>query len=262
MNLPSKFLALIVFVVMFGGIAISSLLGWWQTESTKEPATYTEGEFAGQANPADIRGSYTFGDIANSFKVSPELLAQAFQVSTDDPAAFAVKNLEGMYLDSGYEIGTNSIRLFVAFYLGLPFDTTGQEIYLPESAANILLTEADLTPEQLAYLENYTADVQPASPSGEVAPAPAAETAPQAESTQTVPEASTSTEAEDYTVKGKTLFGDLIRWGVPKATIEQIIGTSMPDPAMKVKNFASTNGLDFETIKTQLQAEVDKAKPK
>ncbi len=260
MNITSKFLALIVFITMFGGITISSLLGWWQTESTKVPAAYTEGEFAGQANPADIRGSYTFGDIANSFNVSPELLAQAFQVTTDDPAAFAVKDLEGMYLDSGYEIGTNSVRLFVAFYLSLPFDTTGQEIYLPESAANILLTEADLTPEQLTYLETYTADVQPASTSGEADPAPAAETAPEAESTQTAPEASAS--SEEYTVKGKTIFGDLTRWGVPQATIEQIIGAPMPDPAMKVKDYASANGLNFETIKTQLQAEVDKVKPK
>ncbi|MGB8983706.1 MAG: hypothetical protein WCC12_17690, partial [Anaerolineales bacterium] len=66
MTLTSKPLAFILFIIMFGGIAVSSALGWWQTESTKVPAAYTEGEFAGQANPADIRGSYTFGDISNS----------------------------------------------------------------------------------------------------------------------------------------------------------------------------------------------------
>ena len=52
-----------------------------------------------------------------------------------------------------------------------------------------------------------------------------------------------------------------MRWGVPQETIEQIIGTSMPDPAMKVKDFAIANNLDFETIKLELQAEVDKVKP-
>ena len=67
MTLTSKPLAVILFVVMFGGIAFSSAMGWWATESTKVPVTFTEGEFAGQANPADIRGSYTFGDIAKSF---------------------------------------------------------------------------------------------------------------------------------------------------------------------------------------------------
>jgi hypothetical protein len=61
-------------------------------------------------------------------------------------------------------------------------------------------------------------------------------------------------------VKGKTIFGDLIRWGVPQDVIEEIIGGPMPDPAMKVKDYATANGLLFETIKTQLQAEVDKVR--
>src|SRR5512143_2622329 len=78
MTLTSKSLAAILVVLMFGGIAFSSAMGWWVTESTKIPATFTNGEFAGQANPADIRGSYTFGDIANSFDITPQVLAQAF----------------------------------------------------------------------------------------------------------------------------------------------------------------------------------------
>jgi hypothetical protein len=55
MTLNSKPLALIILVVLFGGILFSSAMGWWQTESTKEAATFSEGEFAGQPNPADIR---------------------------------------------------------------------------------------------------------------------------------------------------------------------------------------------------------------
>ena len=255
MTLTSKPLAFLVFIIMFGGIGVSTALGWWETESTKQPAKYNEGEFAGMANPADIRGSYTFGDIANSFDITPEMLAQAFQVTTNDPASFAVKSLEEMYLDSGYEVGTNSVRLFVAYYLGLPFDTTGQEIYLPKPAANILTNRATLTPEQLTYIQTYTMDVKPASATDvESDPAQSAKSAPEAESTHIESET-------DYFIKGKTIFGDLIRWGVPQETIEQIIGTSMPDPAMKVKDFATANNLDFETIKLALQAEVDKVKP-
>ena len=115
MTLTSRPLALIVLVMLLGGIAISSAMGWWATESTKVPVTFSEGEFAGQADPADIRGSYTFGDIANSFAVTPEVLAQAFGVTEGDPAAFAVKKLEALYLDSGFVIGTASVRMFVAF---------------------------------------------------------------------------------------------------------------------------------------------------
>ena len=250
MTLTSRPLAIIVIVLMFGGIFFSSAMGWWATESTKEPVTFTDGEFAGEANPADIRGSYTFGDIANSFDVTPEILAQAFGITEGDPAVFAVKELEVIYADSGFEIGTASVRLFVAYYAGLPFDTTDQEIYMPQSATDILLAKGNLSPEQIAYLEAYTVTL------GESVPA----VEPVAESTPAPAEAS-STTSEEYMVKGKTVFGDLIAWGVPQETIEGLIGMSMPDPAMSVKDFASANGLDFETLKPALQAEVDKVKP-
>ncbi len=65
----------------------------------------------------------------------------------------------------------------------------------------------------------------------------------------------------EYTVKGKTTFGELIAWGVPQETIEGFIGAPMPDPAMILKDYASANGLSFETLKPALQAEVDKVKP-
>ena len=251
MTITSKPLSVMLFVILFGGIVFSSAMGWWATESTKEPATFTEGEFAGMANPADIRGSYTFGDIANSFDITPEILAQAFGITTDDPATFAVKELEAIYLDSGFEIGTNSVRLFVAFYTGLPFDISVEEIYLPQPAAEILLAKDNLTPEQLAYLEKITVNV--GGVQAPVVEEPVTDVTPAATEVHV--------ETEEYVIKGKTIFGELIAWGVPQETIESIIGAPMPDPAMKIKDYASANGLDFETLKPVLQAEVDKIKP-
>lgn len=250
MTLTSKPLAVIVLAVLFAGIAFSTVTGWWVTESTKVPVTFTEGEFEGEANPADIRGSYTFGDIAKSFDVTPEVLAQAFGITAEEPTAFAIKELETIYLDSGYEIGTASVRLFVAYYSGLPFDTTDQEIYMPQSATDILLAKGNLTPEQIAYLEKYTVTVGVSAP----VPEPVTESTP-------IPAETSSTTSEEYMLKGKTTFGELITWGVPQEIIESIIGAPMPDPAMTVKDFASANGLDFETLKPALQAEVDKVKP-
>jgi hypothetical protein len=250
MMITSKPLAVIVLVMMFGGIAFSSAMGWWVTESTKQPVTFVDGDFAGQANPADIRGSYTFGDIARSFDVTPDVLAQAFGVTKGEAEAFAVKELEAIYLGSGYEVGTASVRLFVAFYAGLPFDTTGQEIYLPQSATDILLAKGNLTPDQTAYLEKHTVIIGASTPAAE----------PVAESTPSHVETSAVASGE-YTVKGKTTFGELITWGVPQETIEDLLSTPMPDPAMTVKDFASANGLNFETLKPALQAEVDKVKP-
>jgi hypothetical protein len=250
MTLTSKPLAIIVLVMVLGGIAFSSAMGWWATASSKVPVAFTEGEFAGQANPADIRGSYTFGDIGKSFNVTPEILAQAFGITESNPTAFAVKELEEIYADSGFEIGTASVRLFVALYSDVPFDTTGQEIYLPRSATDILLARGTLTQEQIRYLETYTVDVGESAPGAE----PIVESSPS-------PVESPSTTSEEYTVKGKTTFGELITWGVSRETLEQLIGAAMPDPALTVKDYASANGLDFETLKPALQAEVDKVKP-
>ena len=267
MTLTSKPLAVIVISILFGGIFFSNIIGWWSTETDKVPATYTEGEFAGQANPADIRGSYTFGDVETSFGIPAALLVQAFGVTADDAAAFQVKSLEEMYADSEQEVGTASVRLFVAFYNGLPFDLSS-EIYLPASAA-AMLRERPLSAEQLAYLETHTLpaageETAPVESAPEATPVPAesqpAEPA-SAEPTPThAPGAGDGTEDTSRLIKGKTTFGELLAWGVPQETVESILGMPLPAGAagLKIKDFCSTNGLDFETIKTELQVEVEK----
>ena len=255
MTLTSKPLAALVVVILFGGVFFSSAMGWWQTESTKEAAKITSGEFAGQANPADIRGSYTFGDVEKNFLVPSTVLAEAFGVKDSDPAAYAVKGLEEMYAASEQEIGTASVRLVVAFYKGMPYDLS-TDIYLPESAATILRTR-NLTNEQAAYLAAHTVpNLGSAAP--QTAPqatvAPAIQSTPQAAGTP-------SAASADRVVKGSTTFGELLGWGVPQATIEKVLGVAMPAASgTKVKDYCTEKGLSFETIKTALQAEVDQVK--
>lgn len=252
MTLTSKPLAVIVVLILFGGILVSDALGWWKTESTKQAAVFATGEFAGQANPADIRGSYTFGDIEANFGISPSLLAQAFGIQTANPAAYQVKSLETVYLGSPQEIGTASVRLFVAFYLGLPYDLSA-EIYLPESAA-LVLQAVSLPPEQKEYLAGHTIAFVPAQPADNQpmeAPAPQIGE-PVGESHDAV---------TDRIVKGKTTFAEVLSWGVSQAKIEQVLGMPMPaSTGIKVKDFCSANGLSFETVKTGLQLEIEQAK--
>ncbi len=233
MTLTSKILAALVAAILFGGIFFSSAIGWWQTESTKEAAKITSGEFAGQANPADIRGSYTFGDVEKNFGVPPTVLAEAFGVKDSNPATFAVKGLEEMYADSGQEVGTSSVRLFVAFYKGMPYDLS-TDIYLPESAATILRTR-NLSSEQTAYLAKHTVPnlgAAPATSAPQTTPpaqatqAPSTQSTPQATqvpSAQSTPKAETpGASSTDRVVKGVTTFADVVSWGVSQATIEQV----------------------------------------
>jgi hypothetical protein len=259
MNLRSKTLGILVLVILFGGIMVSSTLGAWNTESTKQPAKFTTGEFAGQANPADIRGSYTFGDIVKAFNIPIEDLKVAFEVpETTDPLTYQVKNLETQFAylaDQGKEVGTASVRYFVALYKGLPFTIT-EDTYLTTKAVSILKQKATLTSEQIAYIEAHAVETTPASAQLTALPSTSGTPRP----TSVASTAKTESAESDKTIKGKTTFNDVLTWGVPKATVEQIIGGTIPSTGMAIKDYCTQKSLDFETIKTKLQAEIDKTK--
>lgn len=267
MKLTSKPLAVIIVVILFGGILLTANLGWFQTTTSKIPAMYPSGEFAGQYNPADIRGSYLFGDVANLFEVPVTDLQTAFVLPAGtNPAAYGVKNLESQFAESGYEIGTGSVRLFVAFYKGLPYDLT-QVIYLPTEAAEILTAHGKMTAEQAKYLAEHTVDLSKpaAQPAAAATPLPAAAqttpvaTKPATAGTPQITPGATHV-AADRTVTSKTTFQEVLTWGVPQASIEKVLGGPMPAASTVIKDYLAAKGLEFSTIKTALQVEVDKTK--
>lgn len=149
-------IASVLFVV--AGILGSMALGWWQTESDKVPQRLETAAASGEAgayDPADIRGSYTLGEISSFFEIPVEELASAFVIGQGDAAAFKVKELETIYTDPASEVGTSSIRLFVAWYRGLPYELK-EDSFLPAPATQILREKAQLTLEQEEYLETHT----------------------------------------------------------------------------------------------------------
>lgn len=165
-------IASILFVV--AGIIGSMALGWWQTESNKippilqTPAT-TEvtkpgetGAPAGETvtyDPAGIKGSFTFGEVSSLYGIPLEDLADAFVVDRAAAESFKVKELETIYTDKTSEVGTSSMRLFVAWYKGLPYELK-EDSFLPAPAVEILREKAKLTPEQEEYLNTHTLSVQ------------------------------------------------------------------------------------------------------
>ncbi len=248
MKLTSKPLALAILVILFGGIMVTTAMNWWKTESSKQPAVFTDGELAGEYNPADIRGSYTFGEVSDLFEIPLADLAIAFQIPAGtDAAAFSLKTLETIYAGLPQEIGTSSVRLFAAWYKGLPYDITEDTYLLPE-AVEILKRQGALTADQESYLASHTISttlLAPAQPAGAATSEPAAEPA------------GTDMPVSDQTVKGSTTFQDLLDWGVTQPLIESILGESMPAPETVIKDFYSAKGLEFSAAKTSFQAAVD-----
>ena len=263
MKLQSIPLALMIFVLLFGGIAFSSAMNWWRTETQKIPVTFTEGEAAGQYNPADIRGSYTFGDVSRLFEVPLADLQTAFRLPADaDPAAYPLKSLETQFADLPVEMGTGAVRLYVAFYKGLPYEiSANSETYLFPEAAETLKAHGGMTPEQVAYLEGHIL-VDGAAKSPEASAPTAADATPAGAASSAGADATPAAAPAEHTppartVTGKTTFQELLDWGLSRETIEGILGGSMPAPQTVVKNYVTEKGLEFSTYRAQLQAALD-----
>ena len=258
MKLTSFPLAIAILVLMFGGIGFTTAMNWWKTESTKIPAKYSEGEAAGEFNPADIRGSYTFEAIKDSFGIPLEDLRIAFRVPAGgNTAAFSVKSLETLYTDLPVEMGTASVRLFTAFYKGLPYDLAANaDTYLFPEAAEILKTKGSMKPDQAAFLTAHTLTADLQIP---VDAAPAIEATLQPGADSAVP-APTVHVAAAMTVTGQTSFQNLLDWGVPSEAITALLREPMPEPAMLIKDYFAGKGVEFSSMKGKIQVEVDKHK--
>lgn len=236
MTITAKPLSAAIIVIFFGAIGLGQLTGYWQTESSKVPATYEEGAFAGEANPADIRGSYTFGDVEAAFGVPAEVLGEAFGIS--DPETFAIKGLEELYGEvDGMEIGTDAVRLFVARYIGRPYE--------PEETTALPLSAIPLLPaDTQAELEHRAVSLAAAA-LGEG-------------SSDVEAEITESSLQEERLVKGMTTIAELLAWGVGEDELALFFGGALPSPgSVSLRSAAEAAGVEFSTVKEELQALVD-----
>lgn len=240
MQLNSKILAIIIIGIFILGIGGSMAFNLWHSESTKIPALIKKGEFAGLPNPSDIRGSYSFEDINKAFAIPVNDLATAFGVKTNK-ANFQCKKLEEIYANAvkGFEIGTDSVRLFSALYLGRPHtpeDTTA----LPRSAVDLLIAKSKIKENQAEELKNITFDLIDIDISS------------------TTEESSHEKTEDDRSIRGKTTFYDLMNWGLSQEEIETVLGDKMGPSSMTVRDWVMNKGHEFADFKNTLQDLIDK----
>lgn len=266
MKVGSRFLVWFVPVFVAAGIGISAGAGWWVTESTKEPARFATGEYEGEANPADIRGSYTLADVSDAFEIPVEVLAEAFALPPES-GDVRLGDFEETYGEIGQlEIGTDAMRLFVARYLRLPYEpeeTTG----LIEPGVTMLLEQTDVDEataqdlkDRIVTLEQIAAAREDGALSG-AGPETATETAEEGSGSERgvvqPVEADDEHEEEDYEVKGRTTFGEVIMWGVPVEEIKAAMGGEMGPRPMLIRDYCVEEGISFAEAKTNLQELVD-----
>lgn len=239
MKVKNNIMAVIIIVIIFSGIGIAKYMGAWKTESSKVPAKYKTGEFKGEYNPEDIRGSYSFKDISSTFNIEIETLAKAFGVENlEGVSNLKVKEFETIYAslaEKGTEIGTGSVKLFVALYKELPYDLT-EDTYIPKSAYEILKEKGNLDNDKLEYLEKHSIEVKKE----------------ESQSIETVEE----DEEEERAIKGKTTFKEVIDYGVSKAEVENIIGGKITSEATTVRDYCEKNNIEFSEIKEKLESKI------
>jgi len=271
MKIRSKTLGTIIAIVIFGGILGASAMGLWKTESVRNPNSVQRngsiGEVAredtitGDYYPADIRGNHRFGEISEMFNIPLEILTQAFALPADiDPTTFQNQDFDSIYpeFEGEQEIGNGSMKWFVALYTGLPFELEDDEedTYLLRPAVDILKSHADLTAEQIAYLDAYIIEIEI-----EQAEYNSPEDDPQTSDEADSDGEESESKQDEMVVAGKTAFADLLDWGVSVEKIETIIGGEIPNRLILIYDYCAENGLPFGQIKTELQVEVDALAP-
>lgn len=240
MRLKSTWIAIIFGVSLFALIGLSQLNGLFITESTKVPATISEGDFAGQYDPADIRGSYSFKDIELNFGVDVVVLAEAFGVSSENPGDFLCKELEALYPASEEqpEIGTDSVRLFVALITGLPIQSDSA---LPENAVGVLIREGIWTNALELQMEGRIVKLDAI-----------VETSTELSGIQENETPDVIEHEETFGVKGKTTVSEVMDWGVELEEIESILGVPVSNINMTIRDICTNESIEFSTVKETL----------
>ncbi len=231
-------LALAVFVIGIGGTMVFNL---WRTETERMPTKLNSGEHEGEYNPSDIRGSYTFSEISDIFEIPLEDLRKAFGLeSVENVAEFECQELKELYPEPEEgEIGTDSAKLFVALYTGLPH-TPEETTLLPTPALSVLVER--LSPEELQEVEKIIINMSALT---------------RQSSQKTVAQGA---DVQDRGVRGNTTFGELQEWKLSKEEIEEVLGIPMGSPGVSVRNHCAEYEMDFGEVKAELQVLVD-AKP-
>jgi polyferredoxin len=219
-----RHLGIITVVVLIGGIMLSMVFGLWRTTSSKQPALLKEGSYAGAPNPADIRGSYTFADVAKAFPVPLPTLLQAFGVTEGAMRLGSLEEIWAGSIPEGTEIGTDSIRLFVSLYTGIPF-IAEEETLMPKSAVRVLESEGKTNDPRFSAIKEQAIELT--IDENVILAAPALE------------------------ITGNTTVQEVLDAGFSLSLIETILGT-VDNKRESIKVLAESQGLSFSEVKLKI----------
>lgn len=243
MKISSLVIVIIVVVVLVGGIIVTNLLNLWDKppiDVSQIPATTPAGDNCTEAaakpdfntpyQPAEIRGTYTFVEISMMFNVPLDDLGTGFAITSEPNwQNLKARELKAIYtnLPPNVKLETESVRAFISLYTGKEYNYS-TSAYLLQPAVDILKQKAELTSEQLAYLDSHIYTPNTSAATGTV-------------------------NTDKHTVTGETSFKTLLSWGIPADEIERAIQDKMPDLNTYIRDYASQQDKDFLVLISVLQ---------
>ncbi len=215
----------LVLVVFFGIILGFQSLGIWSISGKVSASGDQVQPSSGDVN--SIKGWMTLEQITTTFDVPLVDLLKQFDLPADTPASTAIKDLESDLFS------VTNLRTWL------------QNRTQPQPTDTIITATEELNQPVTPTLMETAAEMPTPNVSITLAAA-----------------ISTPTEhiALEKTITGKTTFQELLDWGVPEEAIEKVLNGDMPPASTVIKDYVTGKGMTFSTIKTQLQAVVDKTK--
>lgn len=214
----------LVTVVFFGIIGGFQAAGLWSTSGKTNASGQAIQPVAEDVN--SIKGWMTFDQIITTYDVPLSDLLTAFNLPADTDPQTAIKDLES---DT--------------------FSVTDLRTWLLNRSNSSAAPVIDAEPVKDTPIPERVAET----------PTPTA--IPTAEPVQDQPSPiATEHVVEAGTITGRTTYQELLDWGLPQATIEEIIGGPLPDAGTVIKDDAVAKGLAFSDLKTALQAAFDQLK--
>lgn len=218
----------IVTVVFFGIIGGFQAAGFWSTSGKTNADGQAIQPAADDVN--SIKGWMTLDQITTAYAVPLDELLAVFNLPADTDPQTAIKDLE---TDT---FSVTELRTWLLNRSSQPASNVSGGVSVPT------LDISDPTDTNTGEVPSPTLE-------------PTLE--PVAEQPTTTP---TEHVAEIGTITGKTTYQELIEWGLPQSTIEEIIGGPMPDGGIAIKDDAVARGMAFSDVKTALQTALDQIK--
>lgn len=218
----------LILAIIFGGIGLANVAGWWQPYAKRTSDSFSGGgdvlNDINISDPYDIRSSYTFEDVERNFDMSVELLAEAFPVADKDFETIMLQDIEIYYekFNFPYHIGNGSFKYFIALYKNLPFN--GKEP-LPDTAVYILERDGKIVPGSIIGLK--TDKVY----DGE--------------------ELNIEVDEGEFSISGDTTVKEALEHGISLEDLEALIG-KVDDENSMIKEVIEKNGFIFGKLKDSL----------